>query len=221
MSYQKSTRNNGKNGIKMENFEDSWKNEKVFKKQLELNSKELSNSYPSHWNIILFFINELKKDQDIRNILDIGCGCGSLAAVLRKHYPEIRYTGIDYAKEAILIARNQWPFARFFHKDYKDLLKKDIERYDIINACSLHNVLPDGDKALERLLNLQPHILLLEKILITNSFSYVTTYQAYDEITTYEFHHNYNNLIKLFSQYDYKIEEQKNDSNSINFMLRK
>ena len=42
----------------MNDLINSWKNNKVFNKQLELNLKELSNesNYPSHWRAFISFL---------------------------------------------------------------------------------------------------------------------------------------------------------------------
>lgn len=49
----------------MDNVTNSWKNDKVFKKQLELNLKELSNesNYPSHWRVFIFFLKQKNLNQ--------------------------------------------------------------------------------------------------------------------------------------------------------------
>jgi len=203
----------------MTNYEDSWRNEEVFKQQLQLNLKELNENYPDHWNSFLSFICDLK-EQHPTSLLDIGCGCGALAEVLHKYESSINYMGIDYAQEAIKIASEQWPHSIFVEGNYKDLTKEDIVNFDIINSCSLHNVLQNGDEAMEYLLQLNPKILILGKILTTNNPSYFTTDNAYSLITTYKYFHNLDNLYKIFSKYNYDFTEHAN-SNVSHFLLRK
>jgi len=45
--------------------------------------------------------------------------------------------------------------------DYKELTKDFIKNYDAINTCGLHNILPDGDKAMVFLLSLEPKIFMI------------------------------------------------------------
>lgn len=207
----------------MENFEDTWKNKKVFEKQLELNLKELEGQTPRHLKIVLAFIGQIQQDlarknQTIKKFLDIGCGCGVFAEFLHRSHPEIEYTGIDYAQEAVKIASKQWPFATFIEKDYKDLIKEEIQQFDIVYACSLHNVLPDGDGALKFILSLKPKFLILGKILTTNQESYFDTYRAYDEITTYKFYHNYKKIRRMLSNYG-KTAEVVDGPKVSNFLI--
>jgi len=190
----------------------SWKNKRVFEKQLILNCKELDSGmkkgdFPSHWQALLDFIKVVQtiyKQQTldidtVRTFLDIGCGCGAVSELIRLHYPEIEYTGMDYATEAVDIASKQWPDANFIEKDYKDITSEEVNQYNIVCACSLHNVLPDGDDAINTLLALNPKYLILSKILTTPNKSYFETYQAYNEIITYKYFHNYQKLHdKLF-----------------------
>jgi trans-aconitate methyltransferase len=199
----------------MDNFENSWKDKTVFEEQLELNLKELNGDPPSHWETLLDFIGTIQEDMlrrqkqcSIENFLDLGCGCGALAKVIQIDWPTIKYTGMDYAPEAIEIASKQWPFATFIEKNYKDLTPEEINRYDVVNACSLHNVLPNGDEALDFLLSLNPKYLILGKMLTTHDKSHFETYRAYNRITTYKYFHNYEELHKKLFKYGGCIEKR-------------
>lgn len=198
-------------------FINSWKNKKVFEKQLSLNLKELSGTYPSHWNAFLVFIGYLEKTP-AKRIIDVGCGCGSYSELCRRHAPWLRYTGIDYAQEAVDVASKQWFNATFFQKDYKDLTRSDFEQIDILHACSLHNVLPDGDTCMEFLLSLRPKYAIFGKIYTTIDKSHYTVYKAYDEINAYLFKHNGYWLRDLFKNNGYIIKEIK-DGEASNFFL--
>ena len=81
----------------MNKFIDSWKNKKVFEKQLELNKFEFNNLYPQHW---FDFLNTIKS-LNISNILDVGCGSGVYYKLCQKEIPNINYFGVDYSIDAI------------------------------------------------------------------------------------------------------------------------
>lgn len=196
---------------------DAWKNDEVFRKQLELNLWELSGNYPPHWKTIGMFLDDLK---DAKSLLDVGCGCGAMSEVVKRKNPGIKYTGIDYAKEAINIAAGFWPGADFTVMDYQSLTPEFVSRFDIMLSVSLHNVLPDGDSAIRAMLSLGAKNIILGKILLTDSGSSVKTYAAYGEITTYEYRHNTGELLAAFEKYGYS-HEQIMFGDSANFLLRR
>lgn len=185
----------------MNNVIDSWKNEKVFKKQLELNRAQLNNQYPEHWLIFIQFLENFKHT----NILDVGCGCGAYYELCKKHFPEIKYTGIDYSREAIDLAISTWNHNNFFVMDYRNLTTNFINEFDLIHMGAFLDVLPNGDEALEFILSLHPKNIYIARMKITESPSYKIIYRVYDEIDTYAYHHNKETIIKICNKYNYKI----------------
>ena len=130
---------------------DSWKNKEVFQDQLALNEKEL-NHYPDHWKSFVGIVSYI--DPPPQSILDVGCGAGVFFEICRRHFPDIKYTGVDYAEEAIQLASSKWPNSEFYVKDYKDLIPGDAKKYDLLHTGALLDVLPNGDEALSFLLGL-------------------------------------------------------------------
>jgi len=201
----------------MENFKNSWKNKIVFEKQLKLNTIELHVNMPEHWKIFLTFIDKIKPS----TLLDVGCGCGAFAELLNIYHSYIEYTGMDYADEAIKLASEQWEYAQFIQKNYTDLTKDDVKDFDVISSCGLHQILPNGDEAIEHFLSLEAKILIFLKLNITDKDSHFNVYKAYDEINTYEYFHNYKNLCKMFTNYGYDFEEINQTHQTSHFLLRK
>jgi len=185
----------------------SWKNKNVFKKQLDLNINELSNSYPQHWLDFIKFI----KQENPKTILDIGCGCGSYYELCNREFTDIKYTGIDYSLDAIELAKNKWNHNEFYVKDINELSSEYIKEFDIIHMGALLDVLPNGDEVLENILKLLPKKLLIGRMELTDKPSYYETYKAYDEIITYKYYHNKENLIYLCGKYDYIISNINNN----------
>jgi len=200
----------------MENL-NSWKNKEVFEKQLALNLKELEGHYPAHWGAFITFMTLL--GSKVKTILDVGCGAGVYSEICRKHFPNIKYIGMDYSEEAIEVASRQWPGIDFRCKNYKDLTQDDLRRIDVLHACSLHNVLPDGDECLNFMLGLKAKYIILGKILTTNQASFYSTYMAYDLIPTYLYKHNYLSLYGIFKKHGYLAREMQANGAS-NFLLR-
>ncbi len=204
----------------MSEHKDSWKNESVFNDQLELNKKEL-HRIPEHWQIFLSMIGRLKDQQPIDTFLDVGCGCGAFAELLKMYYPSIAYTGMDYSEEAVKLASREWGHAQFIQKDYTELTKEDVKNYDIVSSCGLHQILQNGDEAIEDFLKLDAKILIFLKLDLTDKGSYFRVYKAYDKIDTYEYFHNHENLLGMFKKYGYDYEELKQTQSTSHFLLRK
>jgi len=185
-------------------YTNSWKNLNVFKKQLNLNLKQLlnQNTYPPHWIAFIYFIKQINP----KTILDIGCGCGSYYELCKTEFKNIIYTGTDYSKDAIDIAIKKWNYTKFIEQDYTSLTKEFILDFDVIHLGALLDVLPNGDEALEFILSLNAKNIIIGRIMLVNEPSHYQTYIAYDEITTYSYRHNINNFYYLCNKYNYTVE---------------
>tara|TARA_R100001015_G_C4603878_1_gene158854 strand:+ start:87 stop:686 length:600 start_codon:yes stop_codon:yes gene_type:complete len=198
----------------MNNVSKSWKDSNVFLKQLELNLKELSSirNYPTHW---IDFI-ELIKTNNPASILDIGCGCGAIFELCRYHFENMKYFGLDYSENAIILAKKTWDTNSFDVMDYKSLTKDYISEFDLLHLGALLDVLPNGDEALEYILSITPKSVLITRMKFTEKESYYETYKAYDEITTCAYYHNKTNFLNLCEKYGYAVSHLNN-----NFYLNK
>tara|TARA_R100001143_G_C3292919_1_gene102047 strand:+ start:42 stop:644 length:603 start_codon:yes stop_codon:yes gene_type:complete len=197
----------------MDNLKNAWRDsDTIFHKQLKLNLKEISSveNYPQHWHVFIDYINNFNP----RSILDIGCGCGTYYELCRKHL-NIKYTGIDYSKYAVQLAKETWDCDSFMVKDYTELTYDYIQKFDLVHAGAMFDVLPNGDEALEFVMSLKPRALLIGRMKLTDKDSYYNTYTAYDSITTCEFYHNKNHLLDLCLTYNYDVYQVLN-----NFYLR-
>lgn len=179
---------------------DSWKNEKVFQKQLELNKTQLNGQYPEHWLVFIKLLDYYKNS----SILDIGCGCGAYYALCKKHFPDMYYTGTDYSTEAIDIAKKEWNYENFIVMDYKDLTRDFISKFDLIHMGAFLDVLPNGDEVLEFILSLNPKNVFIGRIKITDAPSHKVVYRAYDEIDTYAYYHNKEVIYYICNKYGYR-----------------
>ena len=202
----------------MNEYENSWKSESVFEKQLRLNKTEFRYATPTHITSIIRMLRLINP----KNMLDVGCGCGGITQYLNRDLPNITYTGIDYSLDAVSIARREFgPKYNFECLNYNELNDSYSTHYDLLSACGLHSVLSNGDEALEFLLTLGFKNIVLGKIGLTSEPSNFSTYIAYDEITTYCFKHNKELLINLFNNYNYMFIEDVLDMTASNFLLRK
>ena len=191
----------------MSKFIDSWKNKKVFEKQLELNKFEFNNLYPQHW---FDFLNTIKS-LNISNILDVGCGSGVYYKLCQKEIPNINYFGVDYSIDAIEIAKREYSETNFDVKSINDLTEDYLNQFDLIHLGAVLDVLPNGDEVLEQIFNLKPKKLFIGRIKFTDTPSNYVEYKAYDEIMTYEYRHNLTNCTNLSKKYNYTIKFESNN----------
>tara|TARA_R110000823_G_scaffold308873_2_gene432722 strand:+ start:62 stop:682 length:621 start_codon:yes stop_codon:yes gene_type:complete len=196
---------------------DSWKNKEVFQDQLALNEKEL-NHYPDHWKSFVGIVSYI--DPPPQSILDVGCGAGVFFEICRRHFPDIKYTGVDYAEEAIQLASSKWPNSEFYVKDYKDLIPGDAKKYDLLHTGALLDVLPNGDEALSFLLGLGFRYIILGRVKITEKASGFVEYEAYNKIRTYAYSHNIKTLGTLFGEAGYSATFT-GENNSCTILLQK
>jgi SAM-dependent methyltransferase len=195
----------------------SWKNKKVFEKQLEINKKNLC-SYPPHWNSFIKIVhNILNKNKDI-NILDIGCGCGAFLKLCENNFKEsVKYTGIDYSEDAIELAKKEWNSDKFMCKDIFDLDNKFITKFNVLHLGAVLDVLPNADQALSFILSFGIPYIIITRIDIVNGDSVLKTYSAYDEIITYKHDHGNEIFEKILADNNYIIEFKENN----NILLKK
>ena len=196
----------------MKNVSETWKHSNVFEKQLAFNLKELDGKYPPHWNDFIYILKFNKH----KNILDIGCGCGALYELCKREIPTLKYYGIDYSENAIMLAKKTWCKHCFSVKDCVSLTEDYVSEYDIIHMGALLDVLPNGDEILEQILSLSPKNILITRVKLTNKESYFNTYEAYGEIITCEYYHNSTNFFNLCVKYSYDVTQINN-----NFYLTK
>lgn len=192
--------------IEEHSLSENWKNGDVSEKQLELNLRELSSpdSYPSHWNFFLRFMTRCK----YAKMLDIGCGVGAYAKLIKDNGIETEYTGIDYSEYAIQKAKEQWGTGNFICMDYRGLTPDFIRDFDLVHLGALLDVLPNGNEALDFILSLGAKEVLISRIETTKEVSHYKTYYAYDIIETYSYRHNPMELINCFEKngYDFEFE---------------
>jgi len=195
---------------------DSWKNKNCFTGQIKRNLIELNNNYPQHW---LDFLTLIKK-VGTKTLLDVGCGSGVIYKLCEKEYP-LLYTGVDYSSDAVDVSKTQWGYEEFYEKDYKDLTKEYLEKFDTIHLGALLDVLPDGDKSLESILSLSPKNCIITRIRFTDKKDHNKLYQTPYGNKTYEFYHNKDNFYNTIARYGYSCTMIENNNNINSTLLVK
>ncbi|MDX2256964.1 MAG: class I SAM-dependent methyltransferase [Pseudanabaenaceae cyanobacterium bins.39] len=63
------------------------------------------------------------------SLLDVGCGYGALADIIKKQALPIDYTGIEVVKEMLEVAKTNHPNHQFIHGD---ILEVEVGKYDYV-----------------------------------------------------------------------------------------
>lgn len=197
-------------------FKNSWKDSTaVFQRQLSLNISSLaqqqsSSDYPPHWISLFDLLRRGMEIIDIKKVLDIGCGCGACKELIRRVYPQLEYTGMDYSEKAIEMARLAWG-GDYRVKDLWEITPEDVAGFDLVHSDALLEVLPNGDEGLAHILSLNAKSLLLNRVQNGDKENHYTTYDAYDILPTYSYYFNRKELLDAFKEagYVHSIEIRK------------
>jgi len=83
-------------------------------------------------------VKQIKKLKP-KSILDLGCGNGNWAKVIKKHFPDIEYLGVDISKRMVNLASANVPDADFEVADARNLANFS-RKFDLVFAytCFLH-----------------------------------------------------------------------------------
>lgn len=135
-------------------------------------------SFGTHWCVKSACIKSLGiKPHD--NILDLCCGTGDLAGLIKKIQPQACVTGIDFSEKMLDIASDKYCDIRFFQGDATNLPYED-NSFDIVTmAFGLRNI-QNAEKAVEEVYRiLKPngkflHLDFGEKNIISKIYDKIT-----------------------------------------------
>lgn len=135
-------------------------------------------SFGTHWCVKSACIKSLGiKPHD--NVLDLCCGTGDLAGLIKKIQPQACITGIDFSEKMLDIASDKYCDIRFFQGDATNLPYED-NSFDIVTmAFGLRNI-QNAEKAVEEVYRvLKPngkflHLDFGEKNIISKIYDKIT-----------------------------------------------
>lgn len=93
-----------------------------------------------------YLISKFIKNND--RILDIGCGQGGLCAILQKKYKKIYYTGIDFNKKMIKVAKSNFTDGQFYHYAENNYIRFLKRKYDVVVIFGILHLNSDWKKIL-------------------------------------------------------------------------
>jgi SAM-dependent methyltransferase len=91
----------------------------------------------------LEFYSKILSDHHCRNIVELGCGTGSLASLFSKH--QFNYTGIDLSEDMLQIARRKNPGISFIQADMRDFKLTQQTQAVIIAGRSISYLITNQD----------------------------------------------------------------------------
>ncbi len=115
------------------------------------------------------------------NVLDLCCGTGDLAGLIKSLYPQACVTGIDFSENMLDIAKDKYPNIKFFQGDATNLPYQD-NTFDIVTmGFGLRNI-QNAEKAVEEVYRiLKPngkflHLDFGEKNIISKIYDKITPF---------------------------------------------
>jgi|SRR5690606_4512246 len=106
------------------------------KKAYESIAKDFSDTRNHHWPEFRFFSEYIPQQS---KVLDLGCGNGRFFGFLEEREILVDYTGIDFCRPLLDIARKKYPQQEFIEQDITKLhLGKKFDR--IISVAAFHHI---------------------------------------------------------------------------------
>ncbi|MBN2421493.1 class I SAM-dependent methyltransferase [Candidatus Woesearchaeota archaeon] len=140
--------------------------------------KKGNANYNIKTNIAFIKATGLKK----LSLLDVGCGTGRYAKIFEMLLPsyEIDYTGIDYSKEHIKIAKKTYKVgnAKFRVANQESLPFKN-KSFDVATSFSVLPYAPHYEKAIAELRRVARKYVLITSISVTKGEEQILKQQAY------------------------------------------
>ncbi|GAA5819897.1 MAG: class I SAM-dependent methyltransferase [Methanobrevibacter sp. CfCl-M3] len=112
--------------------------------------KEIVKIIPCYKQMIEALINIIPFNNcENINILDLGCGTGSLTQKIKEKFPNSHITCMDLSKEMINLAKKKlydYDYVKFINADFTDF-NFNNDFYDVVlSSLAIHNLVWDEDK---------------------------------------------------------------------------
>lgn len=92
--------------------------------------------------------------ENVRSVLDIGCGIGNSTAVLTKKFPGAKIVGVDNSDDMLAAARENNPGLEFIKLDAGTELGTLTERFDVVFSNACIQWIPDHRRLLAEMFSL-------------------------------------------------------------------
>ena len=85
-----------------------------------------------------------------KSVLDMGCGCGGLGAALKERFGVTDYTGVEVNENCINAAKDICPTGKFYCKDFLDLDRAILGKYNLAFSLSCADWQVETEKLLKK-----------------------------------------------------------------------
>lgn len=92
--------------------------------------------------------------EDVKSVLDIGCGIGNSTAVLAEKFPHAEVTGVDNSDDMLATAKKENLGIAFIKLDAEKELDRIKNRYDVVFSNACIQWIPNHHKLLRELFSL-------------------------------------------------------------------
>jgi 2-polyprenyl-3-methyl-5-hydroxy-6-metoxy-1,4-benzoquinol methylase len=188
----------------------AWQNEELPQRQRRLVEKELG-AFRQGNPVVAFdvFVRSLRTISGTTNsttLLEIGCSSGYYNEVMRHAGLEIQYSGCDYSKPFIDLARDLYPELRFDVEDATALTYADNAFDIVVSGCCLLHIPEYGTAISETARVARSHAVFHRTPVLIGSPTKCYVKRAYG-IDTVEFHFNEAELLDLFDRVGLELLE--------------
>jgi release factor glutamine methyltransferase len=186
---------------------------------------------PETEELVQWMVNELKKNNDCKTILDVGTGSGCIAIAVKKNIENAQVYGMDVSEGALRVAQRNasqnGADVQFILSDILDEKSWDaLPRFDAIVSNPPYIPLHDKEKMSDNVVSYEPHIALFVPDSDATLF--------YDAIARFgqeklepagkifvELHEELSEAVRqVFARHGFKSIEIKKDMQGKNRMLR-
>jgi len=181
----------------------AWQAPEVAQAQLGLVRKELVN--PLDVAPFRFFLETMQEmhETDLmpRKLLDVGCGVGHYSELLRRFYPEVEYTGIDFSESMIELAQAEFGNNGTFLAT--DLFDFDFTGFDTVLASSVADVTNEHMAYMNHIASRAEGTIIWHRVKASACPTYVELRPSYEKKLTYSVTYNQGTFVNLFAEFGF------------------